>query len=712
MKKTLHTIFFFLLFSFACFSQEFQVTSPDGVYWGLLDNRTQKWRVKPIYSQARDLVTYNGHYYFICAGHGSLWGVLNEEGKTVIDFMYQDIERGSNGFFCVKSLGYWGVVDEYGHTILQCKYMSIFIDQEKVKTTTWAGETDYISMGDLIKARQYWEKKDAEKAERREREKREREYREKKEKELSSFIEFARAFVEPQINEWQKKGEFEKMADYQKRVTGPNRSLMIDSLTRQAELTFIKENADLHPEREKMKLNVYDSENEVFSIESPKLGKMIISVPIAEAPDFKAHFSSLEKKNAQFYISEDKIALASLDFYDKETDKKFTYSNKNALRYNHYNIDPDKYQFELVNVVTANPAEAGTSSSSNKPQRPIVSILLPETNTAYSDPVVTVRYQATVFDGSVPTIHIWVNGMETEASPKTKPKNKGVTPAWEEVDLVLPKDNERLCNVMLAITDGSGYSSENKTVSLKYVGEVPKPKLHIFSVGVSNYSSPSLSKLGYAAKDAQDFVSTISASDLSMYDRLVTPVILTNRDATKLNIEKGLASLVKDVDQDDVVMLFFSGHGVMDGDDTYFMSVDATGDDPYTGVDFSLIRKNMTKMKDKKCKVLIFMDACYSGAMFSTKSNLKSITFAESDIVGFYSSTASQTSAEFSSDENGVFTKALLSGLKGNAKNKEGEITTFGLGKYVSDFVSKQTRGKQSPIFENKVGDFVLYKTK
>ena len=569
-----------------------------------------------------------------------------------------------------------------------------------------------VRMDDLVKMRNARIQADREAAENNARMEKERVEREKKEKELASFTEYARSFVEPKINEWQKKGEFEKLADYQKRVTGPNRTAMIDSLTRVAEKKFIAENASLKPENEEMKLDVYDSENEVFFIESAKLGKMVVPVPIREGPDFKEHFNLLEKRNAVYYIADDKIALASLDFFDKATRKTYHYSNSNALTYNHYSIDPDTYKFDLVNVVTAKPAVVSSANAGIVPQRPIITILSPDNNSQYSDSRITVRYQAVVFDGSKPNLHLWINGMETEATPIPKATSKGVAAGWDEVEIMLPKDKEHPCNIMLAVTDGSGYSSENKTVSLKYIGEVPKPNLHLFSVGVSNYSSPSLTKLGYAAKDAKDFVSTICSSDVSMYDHIAKPTVLTDASATKTGIERGLATLVREVEQDDVVMLFFSGHCTMDGDDAYFMSVDAVSGDPYTGVDFSLIRKNMMKMKDKKCRVLIFMDSCYSGAMFNTKSDLKSITFAQHDIIGFYSSTSSQVSAEFSKDENGVFTKALIEGLKGKAKNKDGEITTIGLQKYVSDYVNKQTSGRQSPIVENKQGDIILYKVK
>lgn len=712
MKKWLFIIIATLLYN-PSFAQEVDLqydfnTNKQGLY----NNRTHRWVTGAIYDSGWRLGSYAGVYYYTLKRNG-LFGVLNEAGRVVSGFQWEEVGSFDNGFFAVKRDGSWGVADVYNHIIIRCEYKYASVYSTSVYAGPWSGGADHIwRMDVLVKKRNEILKDEKEKKEAVEKLAKEKDAKEKKEKELASFTEYAKTFVEPKINLWQNKGEFEKLADYQKRVTGPNRTAKIDSLTRVAEKNFIAEHAALKPENEQMNLDLYDSENEVFFIVSSKLGKMVVPVPISEGPDFKAHFTSLEKKNPVFYIDNDKIALASLDFFDRETNKTYHFSNSSALSYNHYDIDPDKYKFDLVNIVTAKPVEIYSDNATSAPKRPIINILSPEKNSAYSNPNVTIRYHATVFDGSTPKLHVWVNGMETEVYPKEKVAHKGVDIGWNEVVLILPKDREHQCNIMMAVTDGSGYSSENKTLTLKYIGDVPKPKLHLFSVGVSNYLSTSLTKLAYASKDAKDFVSTISSSDVSMYECIVEPTILTDSNATKSNIERRLALLTKTVEQDDVVMLFFSGHGILDGEDAYFMSVDAESDNPYTGVDFSLIRKNMVKMKDKKCRVLIFMDTCYSGAMFNAKSELRGITFAENDIIGFYSSTASQTSAEQAEVKNGLFTKALIDGLRGNAKNKDGEVTTVNLQKYISDYVSKQTMGRQSPIVENKLGDIILYKVK
>ena len=680
---------------------------------GIYDCRAERWvNISCEYDELGPMYeTYQGHTYFWYKESGR-YGVLDETGRVVIRAVWDGILKSYDGFIPVKKNGDWGIIDVYNNQVVKCQYKTIDISYGGyVKIYSWDGGLQQLTTKDLMNIRnEILAAKRAEEV-RKAREESERRQREKKERELASFTEYARNYVEPKINEWQKKGEFEKLSDYQRRVTGPNRSAMIDRYTLEAEKQFIAENAAMKPETAQMFLDVYDSENEVFHIKSEKLGNLIVPVPIADGPDFKKHFALLQRRNPVFYIDNDKIALASMDFFDPVSKKKYSYSNRNALNYNHYEIDADKYTFELVNVVSAQPVVQTASSVSAK--KPVITILSPEKNSQYFTSSVTVRYQAKVFDGSTPTLHVWINGIESTGTQKEDGvADKGVAPAYQEVELTLPKEKEHQCNIMLSVTDGSGFSSENKTLTLFYAGDAPKPTLHIFSVGVSDYASSSLTKLNFAAKDAADFVKTITSSDLSMYDKVASPVTLTDKAATKAAIERGLSQLVRDVEQDDVVMLFFSGHGVKDGDDTYFMSVDADGDEPYSGVDFALIKKSLTKMTDKKCRVLVFMDACHSGAMYSAKSALKNITFADNDIIGYYSSTANQTSAEFKGDENGIFTKALIEGLRGKAKNSDGEITTLGLQQYISDYVSKKTNGRQSPIVENKQGNIVLYNVK
>lgn len=157
-------------------------------------------------------------------------------------------------------------------------------------------------------------------------------------------------------------------------------------------------------------------------------------------------------------------------------------------------------------------------------------------------------------------------------------------------------------------------------------------------------------------------------------------------------------------------MLFFSGHGVKQDDERYFMTSNASAEEYYNGLEFGFIRRRMSDMYESKlCRVLVFMDACHSGAMLGAKGYTKDITLASPGIIGFYSSTASEQSAETDKLQNGVFTRVLLDGLKGGAVDKDGQVTIYQLDSYIKTQVSERTKGKQSPIVENKEGDAVLF---
>ena len=54
------------------------------------------------------------------------------------------------------------------------------------------------------------------------------------------FSEYAKSYVEQRVNEWQKKGEFEKNADWRVRVNEQTRNAKIAALTREAEQQYIK----------------------------------------------------------------------------------------------------------------------------------------------------------------------------------------------------------------------------------------------------------------------------------------------------------------------------------------------------------------------------------------------------------------------------------------------------------------------------------------
>ena len=688
--------------------------------YGLKNQRTGRWVVGPDRNieDAGHLGSYKGTHYYYIKKNGA-FAIVNEYGKFMSNFEFEGIGYLNDknkvariGCTTAKYRGSWGLISiEDLIVVIPFKYQYVSIGYTNFCVANdWNNKEHKYLDDDILSYIEKTRKELSEEKIRKANEEKEKAARAKKEKELASFTTYAKAFVEPRVNEWQKKGEYETTNEYSVRVTGPNRTAFVDSLQLVAENLFIKDHSDLHPEKENMSVGLYDADNQVFPIQSNKFGQLLLGVPRTEAPSFKENFSKVLRENPIFYIDGDKIALKSLTFSNPVNGKKYFYRNDDALEYKKVEIDPDTYEFNVVSI-SRNDVSVGTQTFAGI-KKPTIKIISPESGTTYSVSAVTFQYETTTSNGGDPILHVWINGNEvSDLAPVQGVQSKGVKAAWKSITLSLPTDSTKPCSVMFSVIDDNGIPSENKVITLSYVGDIPKPTLYLFSVGVSDYPSSSLTKLNYAAKDAADFISVIQKSNLDIYGGLKTELI-DNAKATRANIERGLSNLVKNVNQGDVVFLFFSGHGVRDGGNAFYMSYDADGNEPYTGVDFAMINRTLVKLKDKQCKVVMFMDACHSGMLYGGKGLKHEITFSEPGIIGFYSSTASQESAEAKSDENGIFTKAVLDGLKGGAKNKDGVITTMTLQSYVNERVKAASKGAQSPIVENNLGELTLFKVK
>lgn len=157
------------------------------------------------------------------------------------------------------------------------------------------------------------------------------------------FSVYAKGYVEKRINTWQKKGEFEKTADWMVRVNEQTRRRKIEELTREAESKFI---ARLSPKVQfDMVLKTYDADHEVYLITDSRFGNLLVPVPIREAQQFKESWASY-KKVPKYFIENDNIALASLTF-ESATGKSYQYSNQASL---HYTVSKVDYHFDPIEI--------------------------------------------------------------------------------------------------------------------------------------------------------------------------------------------------------------------------------------------------------------------------------------------------------------------------------------------------------------------------
>lgn len=235
-------------------------------------------------------------------------------------------------------------------------------------------------------------------------------------------------------------------------------------------------------------------------------------------------------------------------------------------------------------------------------------------------------------------------------------------------------------------------------------------------VGVSRYrnASAGLSNLRYADRDARAFRDfLLSPEGGSFHPENIR--FLINEDATAENVRSALFTFLTKPGPDDLVVLYFAGHGAADPNDPrnlYLLTHDTKPDD-MGGTAFPMWQLLDVFARILKAKrVVTFADSCHSFGIsgeayspFPRQNNLVNQYLAhyasQADRAVITASDLSELSYE--SDQwgngHGVFTYFLLRGLGGEADlNRDGTVTASELFVYVRDQVQKATGGRQNPV--------------
>jgi WD40 repeat protein len=298
----------------------------------------------------------------------------------------------------------------------------------------------------------------------------------------------------------------------------------------------------------------------------------------------------------------------------------------------------------------------------------------------------------------------------------------------------------------VSVVNEKGAESLKGTISINYETPAVKPNLFVVAVGVSDYVDARF-RLTYGDKDARD-LADLFAGKRDRFGEIKVQRIL-NRDATRENILKA-NDFLKTSRVDDLVVLFFAGHGLLDSKlDYYFATADIDFKNPAKrGLPYEAIEDLLDGIRARK-KVLL-MDTCHSGELDKEevqvvqsekrpKDEIKVRTFRGLDLeisskVGLGNSyqllqemfadlrrgtgavvISSAGGAEYAMEsatwKNGVFTHALIRGLKGEAeRNKDGRVPVSKLRDFVEQEVRRLTNGRQVPTArrENLIVDFTL----
>ena len=213
-------------------------------------------------------------------------------------------------------------------------------------------------------------------------------------------------------------------------------------------------------------------------------------------------------------------------------------------------------------------------------------------------------------------------------------------------------------------------------------------KVYLVSVGIADYPG-SVNDLTLPAKDAQTVTWLYSKNTNVEYSQLL------NGQATVQSITSAMRQTFAKASADDIVVLFFSGHGYPGG----FVAYDGN-------LSYAQVRKAMATSKCKN--KMIFADACFSGKIRTNGNSSQSSVQAakNANVMLFLSSRSNEKSLESPKMQNGFFTTYLQKGLRGGAdKNKDRIITAKELYEYVHNGVIEISHDKQHPVMWGKFDD-------
>ena len=248
---------------------------------------------------------------------------------------------------------------------------------------------------------------------------------------------------------------------------------------------------------------------------------------------------------------------------------------------------------------------------------------------------------------------------------------------------------------------------------INYNGTQATSSLYIFAVGIDKYRN-SRYNLNYARADANGISNLLSQSAQRIFKSVVVDTLFDEM-ATVANIVDRIQSLKSVIKPEDVFLFYYAGHGVMNEPeegakpDFYLVLHQVV---QMIGNNEMLNRNGLPAKRLKELlvdipaqKQLVILDACNSGGAMNVFTRGGGEEAAISQLArstGFTvlaSTNQEQFAAELSELRHGIFTYAILNGLRGEADlMKDGKITVKEIELYLNDIIpilSQKYKGVQ-----------------
>ncbi len=293
-----------------------------------------------------------------------------------------------------------------------------------------------------------------------------------------------------------------------------------------------------------------------------------------------------------------------------------------------------------------------------------------------------------------------------------------------EIDNIIVTQSPPKIALALAAAEKEGYREKEATVLKEDMTGKAGSKRWAVIIGISNYEDSRIPPLRFAAADAKAFYDWSVSTKGGKYPPSQV-LLLTDQEATYKNMKNALFTWLKQPLEEDIVTIYFAGHGSPDSPDStdnlFLLPYDTQYDDiassGFPMWDIQTALKRFIKAK----KVVIIADACHAGGVGQTfdiamRSNrgisINAISTGLQNLsnVGDGVCVISASDDKQFSQENqkwggghGVFTYFLLKGLNGEADyDKDNHVSLGELIPYLSQQVRRATNSAQCPVVSGK----------
>jgi hypothetical protein len=247
-------------------------------------------------------------------------------------------------------------------------------------------------------------------------------------------------------------------------------------------------------------------------------------------------------------------------------------------------------------------------------------------------------------------------------------------------------------------------------------------------IGVGRYEHPGIPTLKYAVADAEAVAKVLIETAGFKKDHVLLLTDHTERRPTLRNIKYALGTfLARAAQKDDTVIVYFAGHGApevdqrgleRDGLAKYLIPSDADPEDLFSSaLPMDDLQTIFGRIEAER--VVMFLDACYSGAAggrtFASKKTrsaavddlfLERLTRSKGRAI-VTASRPAEVSIELPELGHGIFTYYLTRGLRGAGDlNRDGIVSLQELYEYVEQQVVRKSRavgGNQHPVLKGEL---------